>query len=193
MTLVDFDWQERANGPNDQVLGVMHFAPNRGQVEDEHYVLPAMFSVRYSNAPVQVSLVELPIGMAWMLNAEFGDQRVAGCFRNTGAGPIPYVEIPQLDPLTLDPVPPPGDTWTVEAENLQAQIDALVVDPSGFYYAHDQALPASEWTVPHNLGLRPNVSVLIGDELVEADTTHLDLNTVRVAFPSPQTGKVVCS
>lgn len=56
-----------------------------------------------------------------------------------------------------------------------------------------QEMPSMVWTVLHNFGRRPLVQVLVDAELVAADVSHLDLNTVRVTFSSPQRGSTLIS
>lgn len=64
---------------------------------------------------------------------------------------------------------------------------------AGFYYEHVQVLPSAGWTIVHMLGLRPNVSVIIGGEVVNVPVEHIDLNTAHVTFSTPQTGSAACS
>lgn len=64
---------------------------------------------------------------------------------------------------------------------------------AGFYYLHTQAVASAGWMIVHNLGLRPNVSVLIGEETVGVPVTHIDVNTAYISFSAPQTGKAVLS
>ena len=56
-------------------------------------------------------------------------------------------------------------------------------------YVHTQASPASSWTINHNLGRRPFVSVLSsGGVEVEALVTHLNANQARVDFVTAYAG-----
>jgi hypothetical protein len=73
----------------------------------------------------------------------------------------------------------PGDTW-----------------PSGggggdLNYVHNQVAASALWTVTHNLGKFPAVSVVDtgGNELI-ADVTYITLNQVTVGFGAPTSGKV---
>lgn len=56
-----------------------------------------------------------------------------------------------------------------------------------------QEMPSMVWTVLHNFGRRPLVQVLVDDEVVAADVSHLDLNTMRVTFSTPQSGSTLIS
>ena len=64
----------------------------------------------------------------------------------------------------------------------------------GGSFTFTQTSPASSWTVVHGLGRYPNISYI--DDLGFVwlgDVEHLDLNTAVLVFPSPRTGKAVCS
>lgn len=56
--------------------------------------------------------------------------------------------------------------------------------PIGGRYVHTQASAATVWTVPHNLGFRPVVSVLTvgGVEILGGEVLHLSLNTLTITF-----------
>lgn len=64
---------------------------------------------------------------------------------------------------------------------------------SDMYYLHNQSSPSGTWTVQHDLGKRPNVAVLINDEVIGVPVVHTDLNTVIITFAEPQSGRVICS
>lgn len=89
-------------------------------------------------------------------------------------------------------------------ENLDLGIEALdpvripativIHDGEDMYYLHVQSSPASTWTITHNLGARPNIDVLdSSDNEIIADVHHVNTNVAVVTFPSPATGKAVCS
>lgn len=64
----------------------------------------------------------------------------------------------------------------------------------GVRYQHDQSVPSSIWTVNHNLGLRPQVSVLSsGGVSLLTEIVHTSLNQLLVYFDSPNIGQVICS
>ncbi len=56
-------------------------------------------------------------------------------------------------------------------------------------YVHTQSVAASVWTVNHNLGFFPAVSVVdnLGHEVV-AQVTHITANQVQIAFNSSAVG-----
>ena len=64
----------------------------------------------------------------------------------------------------------------------------------GGTYEHPQASAADEWIVNHNLGYKPNISVLtVGGVKVVAEVLHISNNQARVYFDNPMAGTAVCS
>lgn len=85
----------------------------------------------------------------------------------------------------VGPVGPKGDTGS---QGPQGAAGAA----GGVPYKHTQTTPASTWTVIHNLGRKSPVTVFITPNLTEpvfTDITYPDLNTVVIAWPSPQSGE----
>lgn len=65
---------------------------------------------------------------------------------------------------------------------------------SGAAFVFTQDVASALWTVVHNLGIRPNVTVVDSlDREVEADVTYIDDNNLTVGFATPQTGKAYLS
>ena len=61
-------------------------------------------------------------------------------------------------------------------------------------YTHDQTTPAALWTVTHNLGFYPNVSVVdSGDNQVEGLITYNGMNSLTVEFNTPFGGRAYLS
>jgi hypothetical protein len=62
------------------------------------------------------------------------------------------------------------------------------------FHEHQQPIASEVWTINHNLGFRPAVSVLsTGGMLMLAQVVHANLNQVLVYFDAPTSGQVVCS
>lgn len=61
-------------------------------------------------------------------------------------------------------------------------------------YTHAQVVPASVWTVVHNLGKPPAVQVFdsAGDQVV-GDVAQVDANTVRLTFAAAFAGTAYCN
>lgn len=61
-------------------------------------------------------------------------------------------------------------------------------------YEHLQSTPSVMWTINHNLGRKPLVSVFSpgGLEII-CEVLHNGLNQVYVYFDSPQSGSAVCA
>ena len=61
-------------------------------------------------------------------------------------------------------------------------------------YTHTQASAASTWTIPHNLGWRPTITVLsTGGVQVIAEVVHLSALTAQVLFVEPMAGSARCT
>ena len=60
---------------------------------------------------------------------------------------------------------------------------------SGIAFTHLQAVPNTAWTINHNLGMRPSVSILdTGGNEVEADVVHTNTNQLVIHFAIPLAG-----
>jgi hypothetical protein len=79
---------------------------------------------------------------------------------------------------------PPRVAITALAENSE---------PAGAGYTHTQGSAASTWTVNHNLGFRPDVTIYsAGGREVEADVLHLNNNQTEIYFAAPFSGTARC-
>lgn len=64
----------------------------------------------------------------------------------------------------------------------------------GPIYEHQQFVAAANWVVNHNLGYRPNITILsVGGVQMLAEVNHTNLNQVLVYFDEPMTGLAICS
>lgn len=91
-------------------------------------------------------------------------------------------------PLALRP---PGTTvlgrLTLRSEPPPYLLGAPMVGPpgpAGSAYVHTQASALTTWTIPHNLGYRPTVTVttLGGAEVIGGEVIHLSVNTLQIDF-----------
>lgn len=61
-------------------------------------------------------------------------------------------------------------------------------------YQHTQNLPASTWTIHHNLGRYPGIEILDDtNEVVEGRVVHSDRSTAVAQFNFAATGKALCT
>jgi len=68
------------------------------------------------------------------------------------------------------------------------------VIPVGASYIHNQITSSTTWTINHNLGFFPSVSVVdSGDNHVIGDVTYVSQNVVTVSFNSSFGGKAYLS
>lgn len=87
------------------------------------------------------------------------------------------------DPVTGNLVLGPGDVGAISP----AQADARFTP----YFYFVQSSPASSWTIVHNLGKYPSVNLIDSSGFrVWPDAEYVDMNTIVVHFPWPQTGSV---
>jgi hypothetical protein len=63
-----------------------------------------------------------------------------------------------------------------------------------FHVQHDQPAAAATWTINHNLGKRPNVSVYSAGGLeVWAEVLHVSVNQALISFDAPFAGFAILS
>ena len=83
---------------------------------------------------------------------------------------------------------------TVAKSNLVVAINELAARESGgsstgIAYTHVQLVAEAIWTVNHNLGMRPAVTILdSGGTEVEADVMHMSTNQLVIRFAIPLAG-----
>jgi hypothetical protein len=75
---------------------------------------------------------------------------------------------------------------------LKIEVDPIVRDPASAIRPFDfvQAVASSTWTVAHNLGYNPDVTVYSSGGLeVVAEVLHIDSNNLTITFSSPFAGR----
>ena len=75
-----------------------------------------------------------------------------------------------------------GADWEVLFENLQDTVPQVFASQQRF--EHDQASAAATWTVVHNLGYRPQFTVVDGGDnvIIPNTATYLDENRIQLTF-----------
>jgi hypothetical protein len=89
-------------------------------------------------------------------------------------------------------VPTGGATGTVLTKTSAADYATGWATPAGSdkNYVHNQVTAAPNWTVVHNLGKYPAISVVdTGGNMIIPDVTYVDVNTVALAFAGATSGK----
>lgn len=77
---------------------------------------------------------------------------------------------------------------------IDSRLSAIEQNGSDKTYIHNQSSLSRVWTVIHNLGKRPSVTVTDNDgNVVEADIKYIDHNVLTVSFGISFTGKVYCN
>lgn len=60
-------------------------------------------------------------------------------------------------------------------------------------HTHTQTIPATQWTINHNLGVQPQISVLsLGGMLMLAEILHTSTNQAIIYFDNPTAGIANC-
>lgn len=94
--------------------------------------------------------------------------------------------------LSFAPVVPPLELLPVKQPSSPAEMLAAFIGPPGPVgtgYLHTQATPLAVWTVAHNLGRRPSITV--ADHLghvVVPDIQYLSNDVIQVSHSSPMAG-----
>lgn len=94
-------------------------------------------------------------------------------------------------------VPPGGGAGQVLVKVSEADHDTdWQTVPGGSTparHVHSQSVPASTWTINHNLGAKPQIDVFTpGSVLVEAAIVHVSDNQAVVEFNAPMGGYAIC-
>ena len=75
---------------------------------------------------------------------------------------------------------------------LEIASSPVIMVDVGVGYVHTQSSASTTWTVNHNLGYYPNVSVLSpARQLMLATIAHTNINQFLVSFNEEQTGTVI--
>lgn len=107
---------------------------------------------------------------------------------------------PSLDLTTFEacvPVAVPQTISGVDFFSLLVDGDGNVVTfprVSVPMYLHTQSVAASTWTVNHNLGRYPAIEIRsVGNVVVQADITHINVNQSQINFSAPYAGSAYCN
>ena len=116
-----------------------------------------------------------------------GDQGPAGS--PVGEGPDPYQALP--GELWWDSDYPDINYITEEEADLRYEPKS---GGSATTYTHVQSVAAATWTVAHNLGYNPSLTVVDSSgQQVHGAVTYVDTNTITVGFAGAMGGTAYCS
>lgn len=97
-----------------------------------------------------------------------------------------------MDLTDIVSVPSSLPDYELLARGPQGEQGPQGLPGSGNVFQHTQSVVASTWSVTHNLGHYPIVSVLtISGEVVYPDVTFPTINTASIIFASPTAGMAV--
>ncbi len=78
----------------------------------------------------------------------------------------------------------------VQDTSLNITTTSLISLVGGSTYVHTQSSPAATWTISHNLGRRPSVTVVdSAGSVVIGEVTYLSDNSLRVEFSAGFSGQ----
>jgi hypothetical protein len=78
----------------------------------------------------------------------------------------------------------------VDGKGHVNNVDTTLIDTHVANYLHQQMTPSTKWTINHNLGRYPSVSVIdSAGNVVYGDVKHLSLNSVQIEFAHAFGGK----
>jgi hypothetical protein len=81
-------------------------------------------------------------------------------------------------------------TETERTVTLTYRDTTSISDVFKFAHVHTQTLASSEWTVVHNLGKHPSVSIVdSAEEEVIGEVQHTDVNSLIIRFSAAFSGK----
>lgn len=84
----------------------------------------------------------------------------------------------------------PGDYDAfLGGERFHVPVDETFDDPTWpNLWIHEQAVPATVWTIEHHFGIQPQVEVIVSNESAEAAVSHTDDETTTVTFGTATAG-----
>lgn len=86
-----------------------------------------------------------------------------------------------------------GNTGTGTLQAITVDAKGRVTGYRPAAYIHPQPTPASVWTINHNLGFKPSVSLrTAGDAVFDAEVSHPSINTAVVTLSQPLSGSARC-
>jgi hypothetical protein len=103
-----------------------------------------------------------------------------------GATTIP-VEREEIRVVEVATQGPPGPQGAQGNQGPQGPPGGLGGDAN---YVHSQGAPSATWTINHNLGKHPSVTVVdSGDNVVIGEVMYIDANNLTLNFSAPFGGK----
>ena len=98
----------------------------------------------------------------------------------------------QVSEFNFKPVLVGGSVYTEYSSAVSAiatELEEFGTYPQILNYTHYQNTPAQDWTITHNLGRKPSVTILDDQGVLWfADIEHLDNNTLVISFYSSGSG-----
>jgi hypothetical protein len=128
--------------------------------------------------------------------------RMPGLSNELTTDPCPWTPVvspsgifyPHAGDLCVVVQPAQGDPWIASWVPSTEVPDAVVTGSGDKHYTHTQSTPSSSWSITHNLGKRPSVTVVdsAGTEWV-VEVQHLSDNACIAKFAHAFSGKAYCN
>jgi hypothetical protein len=81
-------------------------------------------------------------------------------------------------------------TETVHTVTLTSRDDSTLSDTIKYAHIHDQGTPSNQWTITHNLGKYPSVTIVdTANSEVIGEVDYLSNNQIKVSFSASFSGK----
>jgi hypothetical protein len=76
-------------------------------------------------------------------------------------------------------------------ESVNGQVGVVYIQEDR-YYIHEQGTPASSWTIQHDLGKKPSVTIIdSANTVVEGQIEYINDNIVTLTFNGAFSGKAI--
>lgn len=149
------------------------------------YVVPDTIKVHLNSGEFSVQIPAtddpdfLPGGWAWKVIVDIDEWKPEPFYMEAPRGPA-------IDLFAVVPVdvPPIFERYVRTVNGVGPDSGGNVIIETGARYTHTQEVPATVWTVNHNLGFRPvAVSMFssdFGQQWSEFGVQHLDVNSLRI-------------
>lgn len=100
------------------------------------------------------------------------------------------IEIKSGDSVSVSTVSTSTNAITIKEPTVSVTVGGVIADGGDAHYTHTQGVASAEWTVVHNLGKKPAVTVVdSADSYVIGEVVYLNNNSVKLKFSGAFSGK----
>jgi hypothetical protein len=166
------NWHHARNNARSRValpraVGSSSLVVSAGDGEKFGTAFPIIVSLFRVN-PADPSIPPVPLSILEVTDRTGDTLVVAHAIEDTTDVPLFFNDIVQMGPTAL------------AISEIQSAVDVLKTSQT---YVYTQSIPAATWTINHNLGRKPAVTVVdSADTVVIGFVQYLSLNSVQVTF-----------